>query len=172
MDIQEVVFPVESLAVGSLGKIHFRDAWRLRLPGTRKLSVDDAVRLIFSATPGWVSSLMRVRDMVAVRFGLKTAGNVRRDPKEFIFEPGKSNGLFKVYARNGREIVMGEDDRHLDFRVSVLLDEIGEETLITVCTVVRFNRLLGRLYFLPVRPFHRIIVPAILRHMARTVGGE
>ena len=36
-----------------------------------------------------------------------------------------------------------------------------------VSTIVRFNNWLGRLYFLPVRPIHRLIVPAMLRNGLR-----
>jgi hypothetical protein len=77
-------------------------------------------------------------------------------------------GVFRVYERTDDEVLLGEDDRHLDFRVSMLLQREGlEAPRVVVATVVRYNGRLGRLYFAVVRPFHRRIVPAMLR---RTLG--
>ena len=64
-------------------------------------------------------------------------------------------------------ILLGEDDRHLDFRLSVLRQRGGTADWVVVSTVVRFNNWLGRAYFLPVRPLHQLIVPAILRSALR-----
>ena len=59
---------------------------------------------------------------------------------------------------------MGLDDRHLDFRVSLrLLPVGGAAESLQLTTTVTFHGRLGRLYFALVRPFHRRIVPAMLR---------
>jgi hypothetical protein len=81
----------------------------------------------------------------------------------FDLRPGGKLGIFKVYARSDDEVLLGEDDHHLDFRVSLLrVPEQGSDWIV-VSTVVRFNNWLGRLYFLPVQFFHRLIVVAMLR---------
>jgi Protein of unknown function (DUF2867) len=100
--------------------------------------------------------------------GLKIAPrNARIDLAHASLQPGESVGLFKVYQRSEDEILMGEDDRHLDFRVSVLLQVRHDERWAVITTVVRFNNWLGRVYFLPVRPLHRLIVPAMMRNAVR-----
>jgi hypothetical protein len=38
---------------------------------------------------------------------------------------------------------------------------------VVVSTIVRFHNWLGRAYFVPVRPFHRLIVPAMIRYGLR-----
>ena len=86
-------------------------------------------------------------------------------------QPGNVAGIFHVLARNGDEILLGEDDRHLDFRLSVLVRRQAGVAWAVVTTVVRYNGLLGRAYFLPVRPFHKRIVPAMLRNMQRALLG-
>ena len=59
---------------------------------------------------------------------------------------------------------MGLDDRHLDFRVSLrLLRSDDAAGVLQLTTTVTFHGRLGRLYFALVRPFHRRIVPAMLR---------
>ncbi|MBW4457320.1 MAG: DUF2867 domain-containing protein [Nostoc indistinguendum CM1-VF10] len=40
----------------------------------------------------------------------------------------------------------------------------GIGSWVVVSTVVKFNNWLGRAYFVPVRPVHKIIVPAMMRY--------
>jgi hypothetical protein len=73
-----------------------------------------------------------------------------------------------VFDKTDNEIVIGENDKHLDFRVSLLFDENKnhfDEKSLTISTTVKFHNWLGVLYFLPVRPFHKLIVPAMLQNM-------
>jgi len=65
---------------------------------------------------------------------------------------------------------LGEDDKHLDFRLSVLRSPDLSPTLggqLTVSTVVHCHNLLGRAYILVIAPFHRLVVKASLRRAAR-----
>jgi Protein of unknown function (DUF2867) len=59
-----------------------------------------------------------------------------------------------------RELILGEDDRHLDFRLSLLLrarpDGSGDELVAT--TVVRCHNALGRMYLALIAQFHRLVV--------------
>jgi hypothetical protein len=60
---------------------------------------------------------MKVRDLLITGFGLKTSAQLAR------VEPGskvRRIGIFRIYSTSRHEIVLGEDDRHLDFRLSVL----------------------------------------------------
>jgi hypothetical protein len=73
--------------------------------------------------------------------------------------------------RQGDEILLGEDDQHLNFRTSVQLERQEEKCWVIVSTVVQFNNWLGHAYFVPVRPIHKIIVPAMMRHgMENLIG--
>jgi len=54
----------------------------------------------------------------------------------------------------------------LNFRVSLLLSEQKNNKLnknITVTTIVMYNNWFGRLYFFPVKPFHKLIVQSGLK---------
>lgn len=71
-----------------------------------------------------------------------------------------------MFSQTQNEVILGEDDKHLNFRVSLFLERQPNETTnknLTVSTTVEFNNWLGRLYFLSVRPFHKLIVPAMLK---------
>ena len=67
--------------------------------------------------------------------------------------------FFRLYEIAGDEAILGEDDRHLDFRVSVQRRS-GD---IVVTTVVRCHNRLGRLYLALITPFHRIVVRSMLQ---------
>ena len=84
----------------------------------------------------------------------------------------KSSGLAKVVigpsvgcSRSADEIVLGVDDRHLDFRASVLLRRADNSLAIT--TAVRCHNLLGRLYLAAILPFHILIAADVLRRLRR-----
>ncbi|MNW14246.1 hypothetical protein D3C71_2124160 [compost metagenome] len=64
---------------------------------------------------------------------------------------------------------MGEDDSHLDFRLSVLRHrDAGPHGRITMSSVVHCHNAVGRAYILVIRPFHKLIVQ---RSLARAVKG-
>jgi hypothetical protein len=80
-----------------------------------------------------------------------------------------------VLEQNEREAVVGEDDKHLDFRVSIHLEPLPGSSApyayaFTLSTIVIFHNRAGRLYFSMVKPFHRLIVPAVMRGIAKRLG--
>lgn len=109
---------------------------------------------------------MRVRDLVVARFGLKTARHLATLAGG---AKGGRVGPFKVYSSDDTEIVIGEDDKHLDFRVSLLCSSgaAPDGCQLTVSTVVHCHNLLGRAYIFVIAPFHRIVIKASLRRAAR-----
>ncbi len=139
----------------------------------RQLNSTDIARAFFSSAPRWVGILMEFRNKIVARFGLKTSNGVVDRQKildNFKYEKGERFGIFKIFDKTENEIILCEDDKHLDFRVSLFLDkpEIDRfDNKLTISTVVIFNNWWGRLYFLPVRPFHKLIVPAMLKAINR-----
>ena len=121
------------------------------------ITLDAALNLLGAPLSGVMAAAMRVRDVIAGRFGLKTNDAYRTgNPRHPVScQPGERIGLFTVYERTENEAILGEDDRHLDFRVSVIL----EETAVTLTTMVFYRSRLGRWYFAVVRPFHMAIIP-------------
>ena len=138
----------------------------------QSLRIEDVGKAFFSAPPSWVDNLFVIRDRIVRLFGLKTSGVINdRQPllDNFKCEVGEQMGSFKVFSKNEREVILGKDDKHLDFRVSLFIcapSQVHGEELI-VSTVVIFNSWLGQLYFLPVKQFHRLIVPTILKGMVK-----
>ncbi len=133
---------------------------------------DDADILIvskafFTAPPRWIDKLLILRNKIVSVFGLKTGGGINERNQliqSFRGEIGDQVGVFKVFERSDDEIILGEDDAHLNFRVSILLQPKScDKKDLIISTVVSFNNWYGKLYFLVVKPFHKLIVPAMLK---------
>lgn len=160
--VERVEIPAGSL-ISRVPFTDYADAYRVLLDPERFPDVDSVARAFVETSPGWIAALMRLRDSIVSVFGLKRGVDTPPSvaPGKRI-EPGDFVGFFRVLERNDHEILAGEDDRHLDFRVSFLC-EAGS---LVVTTVVKFHNAFGRAYFVPVGPFHRLIVPAMLRTVA------
>lgn len=154
--------PENSIIVNGFGKISYWDTYQIQLR-SYDYSIDKITTDIFKA-PQWVDRLMKIRDGVVQVFGLKTSdknGNI-----EPSYSIGSKAGYFTVIDRNENEIVMAENDKHLNFRTSVLVEKSAENSLVYLSTLVQFNNFFGWLYFLPVKPFHRIIIQSLLKKYA------
>lgn len=76
-----------------------------------------------------------------------------------VFQPGVRVGPFTVQSISEQELIVGDDDRHLNFRISALKSERAGQIFLTISTVVEIHNKLGRLYMFVVKPFHRFIAP-------------
>ena len=136
--------------------------WQDRYQGemvTPEPSSLDVSRLLLHHPPAWIRSLMALRNRVVALFGLRTVEMVA----------GTSAGGFPVLSSTPQRTVLGFDDRHLDFRIVVDLEERENSQLVSVTTIVRRKNLFGRLYLFVVGPFHRRIVPATMRPFCANV---
>lgn len=140
------------------------DAYAVDLPTAqaRQMDMQSLARVLLGSQPGWARKLMVLRDAIVARFGIKTA-------RQMEAKPGKRIGIFRIYAVSDDEIIVGEDDSHLDFRLSVLRDrDTGRHGSVTMSSVVHCHNWVGRAYILLIRPFHKLIVR---RSLARAVKG-
>jgi hypothetical protein len=165
--ITAVPLPQGTLIAQALPQIHYADAYRAEMRAARPPDLDSLVRAVFATTPAWTVALLRLRNTLVRPFGLRpTPPTPTAAMSTISLQPGAVIGLFRVFARSDNEIILGDNDRHLDFRVGILRRVNGDRTVVTVSTIVCFHNWLGRLYFVPVRPFHRLIVPALMRRAA------
>ncbi|USX12853.1 DUF2867 domain-containing protein [Oxalobacteraceae bacterium OTU3CAMAD1] len=162
-----VALPVGSGVTRVYKSVDLADAFAIRLPLGASNDPDLLARFIFSHQPSWVDTLLSLRDVIVAAFGLKTSKQLA-----VIAAAAKTServGIFKIYSTNETEIVLGEDDKHLDFRLSVLCStgaapDSGRQ--LTLSTVVHCHNLLGRVYIQVIAPFHRMVVKASLRRAA------
>ncbi|MBE9169173.1 DUF2867 domain-containing protein [Pleurocapsales cyanobacterium LEGE 06147] len=162
--VQENDIPSTSLAMRSLPHIDFADAFKSQLPGNQPQNIDSVTRAIFLKMPEWITGLLELRNIIVRPLGLKTTIDPNPPSDRDKLKPGVTVGVFEVLDRRLDEIMLGEDDKHLDYRVSVQLERQGKACWVIVSTVVQFNNWLGRAYFVPVKPVHKIIIPAMMRY--------
>jgi hypothetical protein len=166
--VQSVALPTESGVARLYHAPDLADAYAVRLPEN---AVDDPellARFVFAHQAGWIAKLLSVRDAIVGRFGLKTATQLRAlDPAT----AGERVDFFRIYARSAHEIILGEDDSHLDFRLSLLQQtrdtREGRSRYLVLSTVVHCHNALGRFYILVIAPFHRMVVRSSLQRAAR-----
>ena len=161
MTVSPVLIPVQSNITGMYSSIHLADGYAIALPAAASTDPEVLARFMFAHQPAWISKLMGVRDTLVAWLGLKTGKHLKTLEHAARAE---RVGIFKIYSRSDTEIVVGEDDKHLDFRVSVLR---SSGPTLTVSTVVHCHNLLGRVYLVVIAPFHRMVVKASLRRAAQ-----
>jgi len=132
-----------------------------------EINILEVAKAFLSGAPAWVERLFSLRNKIVAVFGLKTSDTLasRKEVLDnFNGDVGEKVGIFKVFDRSAQEIILGEDDLHLNFRVSLLLtSKEKDKQNVSISTTVHFNNWMGKLYFLPVKPFHRLIVPVMLK---------
>ncbi len=153
------VIPQHSIITDGFGRIHYCDSYCF--DKNTHDSIDKITSTVFKS-PRWVDVLLSIRNLMVKVFGLKT-GRGKKTNDSFKYSVGSRVDLFMVISRNDNEIVMGETDKHLDFRVSVMRQKQYNSTHIFVTTIVRYKNIWGRLYFMPVKPFHKLIVRAMMK---------
>ncbi|WP_158272814.1 DUF2867 domain-containing protein [Limnohabitans sp. T6-5] len=148
----------------SFQRIDFADAYEAPCCQA-DIGVEEAYWAVFGAEPTWVQWLMRVRGLIAVRLGLAHPFNSPRMLSGGIplFQPGLRVGPFTVQSVSATELIVGDDDKHLNFRISCLKTPRDGQAFITLSTVVQIHNRLGHVYMFIVKPFHRFIAPFMVR---------
>jgi len=157
MKVQEVAPDTNTAPL--LAGAQFADAFRIDVEGAH-LDARRAIVLITSRSPRWVEALTRLRNLLVGPFGLKTSGETETPRRETI-------GLFPVLAETPDRMIMGFNDKHLDFRVVVDVVPPGSvlSQQVTLTTLVKTHNRFGRIYLAIITPFHRLIAPAMLRRV-------
>lgn len=162
--VKSVPLPPESTITHAYASTHLADAYAVELPIGASTDPEQLARFIFSQHSPVGSFLLAVRDVLVAGFGLKIALDSN------VLDTAGRIYIFRIFSTSPTEIVLGEDDKHLDFRVSVLCPpqtSAGGKRQVTVATVVHCHNRFGRFYIRVIAPFHRLLVRASLRRAAR-----
>ncbi|MEL6889743.1 MAG: DUF2867 domain-containing protein [Pseudomonadota bacterium] len=108
---------------------------------------------IITDFPGWARFLLVIRRVVTAPFGLSQDGPDAPDKV----------GPFPVELDTDAEMIAGFDDRHLEFRVSVL----SRGGRVSLATWVHPHNLGGRLYLAAIMPFHIMVARDALARVAK-----
>ncbi len=150
--------PTESKCSNYITNIDFQDAYAVALSDAG-ISIQNIYLNIFAHSPNWVNGLLRLRNNIVGLFGLDTYKNSSEISTNNL-KVGSKTGIFKIYAISDNEIIAGEDDKHLDFRVSV----VKQNKKVIISTLVHYNNNFGRAYMTLIMPFHKMVVKAMLKN--------
>jgi Protein of unknown function (DUF2867) len=143
---------------------YFRDSYRAPLARADS-SVIDVFFGVFGHRPSWMNGALIVRNRIAGACGLDPATDselLDTQPKDSC-RVGENIGPWPIFALTPTELVAGRDDKHLDFRLSILIeqaDEVRSAVISTICTVHNWA---GRVYLFFIVPFHKWGVKLLIR---------
>ena len=118
----------------------FADAYKV--PAPRGIDAIEATRQAFAHGPVWVRTLLGLRNRLGRLVGLR---------------PAPASG-FPIIRQAPDEVLMGFDDKHLDFRVVATVNG----GFVTLTTIVRWHNVWGRVYLAAIMPFHRAIAARMI----------
>jgi len=149
---------------------YFRDSYRAPL-SRRELGIVDIFFGIFAHHPWWMKLLLIVRNKLASLAGLDapTASEFLHVEVKDHYVVGEKICFWPIFWLSEDEIIAGRNNKHMDFRLSVLKVRDGDRTSVVVSTVCTIHNLSGRLYLFFVVPFHRFGVRKLI---ARAVAAR
>jgi hypothetical protein len=143
----------------------FSDAFAIDVRNAT-LDAPEATRRAFARQPGWIAKLLAIRNILVAPLGLKPGADGNLPASGRV-------GIFPVVSSSSERVVLGFDDRHLDFRIVVDVKALDETTRrVTATTLVHRNNLFGRVYLATVTPFHKLIVPTMLARVSDEVDKD
>jgi hypothetical protein len=137
------------------------DSYEVALPPAYTVDMRVIAQSVFGKPTLWFRALLFIRDIVMARFNVKTSSDLRQSGNE-----DKIN-FFSVLASHSDEIIMGANDTHLDFRLSLLVQRaVDGPSRLSATSVVHCHNRLGQIYIMVIAPFHRMVVISNLRRAA------
>ena len=167
------VFSCDIPALSLLGRSAVAAAWYrdsycapLSRPQTPVVSLFVA---IFGHAPLWMKLALFARNRIAALCGLAVPSTRE------IFDPavrancavGERIGPWPIFALTDTEIVAGRDNKHLDFRLSVLKLARDDDASVVVSTMCTVHNAFGKVYLFFVVPFHRWGVQWLIANAVR-----
>jgi hypothetical protein len=156
MKVREITPPANTDTL--LSGAQFADAFRIEI-GDRDLDARRVAERMMARQPRWAEALVALRNLLMAPLGLRTSGAGLVPPRDMI-------GIFPVVSETPDRLIAGFNDKHLDFRVVVDVTAPDGVRQVTATTLVKTHNWFGRTYLAIILPFHRLIVPALLRQVA------
>ena len=147
--LETVAPPKSSVILQSLPGHDYVDAFQVRISPNVKPDMHSVLEAFsVSLRPWW--------------FEIPEAGEIAHTK----IKPGSELGGWNVHEMSPSEIIIGLDRSYIDLRISIFVERVGEQFTVTATTVARYNNWRGRLYFVPVRFGHQIVLADTMRRIA------
>lgn len=112
---------------------------------------------IFGHHPFWLKALLLTRNRAAAIFGLAvpSASSILKPKQKDRYNIGECIGPWPIFELQENELIVGRDNSHLDFRLSVLKAKADDGHCLTVTTICNVHNIYGKLYLGAIVPFHK-----------------
>jgi hypothetical protein len=113
--------PASALSREMIDNSSFHDSYRVPL-ARPELGIVELFFALFGHTPLWMKSLLIVRNAAARLVGLEapTVAEIMQPTVRETYSVGDKIGPWPIFFIDGNEIVAGRNNKHMDFRLSVL----------------------------------------------------
>ena len=171
MSVVECDVPRHSaLGKALIERADFRDAYCAPL-SRADLSVVEIFFAIFSHRPGWMKLMLIARNKVAALAGLEVPAtseivNMEKRDRYFV---GEKIGPWPIFFLGADELVAGRDNKHMDFRVSIMKVHDGTGSSVVVSTLCMVHNRFGQYYLSTIIPFHKF---GLRRLMASALAAQ
>ena len=134
---------------------YFRDAYRA--PLSRDASIVSVFHGVFAHAPRWMKRALIVRNRIASACGLAVPANSEILDHQIRdrYAVGDKIGPWPIFALSEQELVAGRDNKHMDFRLSLMKVTDGGTTSVVVSTICNVHNVFGKIYLFFIVPFHR-----------------
>ena len=101
--------------------------------------------------------MLIARNHIATWCGLDapTPSEIMNPEVKHRFTVGDKIGPWPIFNLTENELVAGRDNKHLDFRLSVMQEKNGAVTSAIISTVCTTHNAFGRVYLYFIIPFHK-----------------
>jgi hypothetical protein len=157
MSVSECNVPPSSVLDKALiGEADFRDSYEVRL-SQHELGIVDIFFAIFGHLPWSSKILLMIRNALASLIGLQapSASEVLHLEIRESYAVGEKIGLWPIFFLGENEIIAGRDNKHMDFRLSVLKVADGDAMKVVATTVCTVRNWFGKYYLRLIVPFHK-----------------
>ncbi|MGB0391205.1 MAG: DUF2867 domain-containing protein [Salibacteraceae bacterium] len=172
IQIKEVEISKDYLIGQHDNDLDYEDNFQLRTDLLKNVPTPkDCMVAFFNSFSPFLIKMIVFREVIAKKLGLKTEGNTTSSERrklldEFEGNIGDSIAIFEVLAKNEKELMTGQTDKHLDFKLSFISYLENDQKIVELATTVKFHGLLGKVYFFFVKPFHRFFMRGLLKRMS------
>jgi hypothetical protein len=155
MSAEGQVPPESALDRHRVATAWFSDSYRAPLTRPTQ-SVTDLFEAVLGHHPRWLRMLLLLRNRLAGWAGLAVPPDaaVRQFASKPFYAVGDTIGPWPIFALTECELIAGRDNKHLDFRVSVLKFEAPVPS-VAISTICNVHNWYGKAYLFCIVPFHR-----------------
>lgn len=126
----------------------YSDSVSKRIKPAELLTPDCIFEDMFCIFPKPVAWLMKMRNVLVKHLGLQGGEGFRN----------------LIAERSDEEIILSKDDKHLSFWVGIYCSQpVDGWQDASVTTLVKFNNFLGKIYFIGIWVFHKLLVKSLFR---------